>query len=77
VQYGFAAHDREVISSYYSQRTQGLPQGWPSEAEICRQDWKAAAAERHVATDCKKSWSRARRNWSGACRRCPQITAEW
>jgi hypothetical protein len=27
VQYGFAAHDREVISSYYSQRTQGLPPG--------------------------------------------------
>jgi hypothetical protein len=27
VQYGFAAHDREVISSYYSQRSQGLPPG--------------------------------------------------
>jgi hypothetical protein len=27
VQYGFGAHEREVISSYYSQRTQGLPPG--------------------------------------------------
>src|SRR5437660_12556257 len=27
VQYGFGPHDREVISSYYSQRTQGLPPG--------------------------------------------------
>ncbi len=27
VQYGFGAHDREVISSYYSNHTQGLPPG--------------------------------------------------
>ena len=27
VQYGFGAHDREVISTYYSNHTQGLPPG--------------------------------------------------
>jgi hypothetical protein len=27
VQFGFGAHDREVISSYYSNRSQGLPPG--------------------------------------------------
>jgi len=27
VQYGFGAHDREVITSYYSNHTQGLPPG--------------------------------------------------
>lgn len=27
VQYGFGLHDREVISSYYSNRSQGLPPG--------------------------------------------------
>lgn len=27
VRYGFGAHDREVISSYYSNHTQGLPPG--------------------------------------------------
>ena len=27
VQYGFGPHDREVISSYYSNHTQGLPPG--------------------------------------------------
>jgi len=27
VQYGFGAHDRQVISTYYSNHTQGLPPG--------------------------------------------------